>query len=56
MRRRFNSTMPLQQRFVQGRNSFGTAIDKNIKAHRTVQPGNTFNKVIRPEYPPPGCV
>jgi hypothetical protein len=51
MRRQFNRDMPPQQRFVQGRMSFGNAIEKNIRANKTVQPGNTFNKVIRPEFP-----
>lgn len=43
--------MPHQQRFVQGRNSFGNAIEKSVRANKSVQPGNTFNRVIRPEFP-----
>ena len=51
MRRQFNQNMPHQQRFVQSQMSFGNAIEKNVRANKYVQPGNTFNRVIRPEFP-----
>lgn len=51
MRRQFNRNMPHQQRFVQGRMAFGNSIEKNVHANKNVTPGNTFNRVIRPEFP-----
>lgn len=55
MRRQFNRNMPHQQRFVQGRMAFGNAIEKNVHANKNVTPGNTFNRVIRPEFPVVVC-
>ncbi len=48
--RMFDRNVPLQQHFVQGQSATRNALlSRTIKADRTIQPGNTFNRQIRTE-------
>jgi len=45
--RMYGRNVPRMQNFVQGRTADGNDITKMIRQNRSVQPGNTFWRVVR---------